>query len=126
MIQIHFIISLFAFFVMDPTGVKIKTKTLLDNESFQRLFARTIKDVFPDMKYGFHEDAALLLQQQTELFLMEMFRQGTLNSKKWERDTLLPRDLIIGLWEMNFDYITLSKIERPKVSLMTLFKKFKK
>ena len=126
MIQIHFIISLFAFFVMDPTGVKIKTKTLLDNESFQRLFERTIKDVFPDMKYGFHEDAALLLQQQTELFLIEMFRKGTLNSKKWERETLLPRDLIIGLWEMNFDYITLSKIERPKVSLMSLFKKYKK
>ena len=126
MIQIHFIISLFAFFVMDPTGVKIKTKTLLDNESFQRLFERTIKDVFPDMKYGFHEDAALLLQEQTELFLIEMFRKGTLNSKKWERDTLLPRDLIIGLWEMNFDYITLSKIERPKVSLMSLFKKYKK
>ena len=123
MSHIHFIISLFAFFVMDPAGVKMKTKTLLDNESFRRLFERTIKDVFPDMKYGFQEDAALLLQQQTELFLIEMFRKGTLNSKKWERDTVFPRDLIIGLWEMNFDYITLSQIEKPKVSLMSLFKK---
>ena len=141
MTYIHFVIPLFTFFVMDPADsddkIKIKTllgkmkiKTLLDNESFRRLLTRVIKDVFPpDMNdYWFREDAALLLQQQTELFLIEMFRKGTLNSKKWERDTVLPRDLIIGLWEMNFDYLVLSQKQKQKskVSLMSLFKKYKK
>ena len=117
---------------MDPTGVKINTKTELNQASFRRLLERTIEDVFPEEdfgSYGFTADAALLLQQQTELFLVEMFNKGVLNSKQWERDTLLPRDIIIGLWKMNlnFDYLRLSQpqLEKPK-SLMALLKKYKK
>ena len=126
------IISYFFSFEMDPTGVKINTKTELNQASFRRLLERTIEDVFPEEdfgSYGFTADAALLLQQQTELFLVEMFNKGVLNSKQWERDTLLPRDIIIGLWKMNlnFDYLRLSQpqLEKPK-SLMALLKKYKK
>ena len=58
------------------------------------------------------------------MFLINMFRNGVLNSKKWERDTLLPRDIIIVLWEMNFDYLHLSQIEKQKKTLMLLIKKY--
>ena len=85
-----------------------------------------LNDVSPvEGRYGYKSDAALLLQRSAEAFLVEMFQQGKLNSDKWERNIVLPRDLIIGLWDMNFDYITLSNREKPK-SLMTLFKKYKK
>ena len=103
------------------------SKTLIIDEStFRHLLKEAIK-VFspPDRPYGFRIDASRVLQEAAEDFLIEMFQRGKLNSGKWERDTVLPRDLIIGLWDMNFDYITLSNREKPK-SLMTLFKKYKK
>ena len=113
---------------MTTTTAPTASKTLIINQStFRHLIQETITDFSPveDAPYGFRSDVPLVLQKSAEAFLVEMFKKGKLNSDKWDRDILLPRDLIIGLFEMNFDYITLSQREKPK-SLMTLFKKYKK
>ena len=103
------------------------SKTLvIDKSTFTQLLRQTIKDFSPvDSPHGFRSDACLVLQKSAEAFLVEMFKRGKLNSDKWERDNVLPRDLITGLLEMNFDYDTLRKREKPK-SLMSLFEKYKK
>ncbi len=112
---------------MTTTTVSAASKTLtIDQSSFRNLLQQVVKECSPeDNPYGFRSDTSIVLQQVTEDFLIEMFKKGKLNSCKWDRDIVLPRDLIIGLMDMNFDYITLSQREKPK-SLMTLFNKIKK
>ena len=112
---------------MTTTSSLSDSKTLvIDQSTFRELVQQTIADFSPvDRPHGYRSDACLVLQKSAEAFLVEMFKRGKLNSDKWEREIVLPRDLITGLLEMNFDYDTLSKREKPK-SLMTLFKKYKK
>ena len=96
-----------------------------DKVVFRDLLLQIVKDVCPDQTHGFNQDAYLLLQQTAEKFLIEMFERGNDNSNRWERDTLLPRDIIIGCMELNFDYIQLSQREKPK-SMMKLLSIYKK
>ena len=102
------------------------TKSLVfDQVSFRNLVIQIANDVFPDQHYGFRKDSCLLLQQVTEKFVIEMFETVNSKSKRCGHDILLPKDIILGLLEMNFDYIRLSQREKPK-SLMKLFNIYKK
>ena len=97
---------------------------VIDESTFRHLFRQSLKAMFRD-RYGFKSDAALLLQESAEAFLVEMFKQGQLNCAKWERNTVLPRDLILALNNMKFDCVTLSKrvqVFKESESIMTLFK----
>ena len=101
---------------------------VIDESTFRHLFRQSLDALFQE-RYGFESDAALVLQKSVEAFLVEMFKQGQLNSAKWERNTVLPRDLIIALNNMKFDCVTLSKrvrVFKESESIMTLFKKYKK
>ena len=98
---------------------------VIDQVSFRNLLLQIVKDVQPDVTHCFKQDAFLLLQQVAESFLIEMFEKGKCNSDRWERETLLPRDIIIGLMDLKFDYIELS--QRPKrqsmLKLLSIYKK---
>ena len=101
---------------------------VIDESTFRHLFRQSLDELFQE-RYGFESDAALVLQKSVEAFLVEMFKQGQLNCAKWERNTVLPRDLILALNNMKFDCVTLSKrvqVFKESESIMTLFKKYKK
>ena len=103
-------------------------KTLvIDQSTFRHLVRQTIKDFSPANKpHGLQSEAARVLQESAEAFLVEMFKKGQLNCGKWDnRDIVLPRDLISGLWDMDFDYLTLSKRGKPQ-NMLTLFEQCKK
>ena len=98
---------------------------VIDQVVFRDLLLQIVKDVCPDQHHGFQQEAFLLLQRVSERFLIEMFERGNANSHRWERETLLPRDIIIGLMDLNFDYTHLS--QRPKrKSMMKLLSIYKK